>query len=88
MKLFVRTVCVRDACVSLTYPPEVFSVGLFGDVVFGVYIPLQGAEASTLGNVLFAEHACHLEDRTNTSINNLITQLTSAYFVIINDNST
>lgn len=43
------------------YPPEVFPVGLFGDVVFGVDFSLQGTEASPLRDVFFAEHACYLE---------------------------
>lgn len=43
------------------YPPEVFPVGLFGDVVFGVDFSLQGSEASPLRDVFFAEHTCYLE---------------------------
>lgn len=58
-----HTVCVLTV-ILLTYPPEVFPVGLFGDVVFVVNVTLQGPEASSLGNVLFAENACHLGDKT------------------------
>lgn len=48
-------------CIS--YPPEVFPVGLFGDVVFGVDFSLQGPEASPLRDVFFAEHACYLQNK-------------------------
>ena len=48
------------------YPPEVFPVGLFWNVVFGVDDSLQRAKASPLGNVFFAEHAHYLEHITNT----------------------
>lgn len=57
-----HTVCVLTV-ILLTYPPEVFPVGLFGDVVFGVDVTLQRSEPSPLRNVLFAEHACHLNTR-------------------------
>lgn len=51
--------------VCFSYPPEVFSVGLFWYVVFGVDVSLQRAEPSPLWDVLFAEHTCHLETICN-----------------------
>lgn len=54
--------------VCFSYPPEVFPVGLFGDIVFGVDDSLQGAKASPLRNIFFAEHARHLQHRPNTSL--------------------
>ena len=60
-------ICV-DKCLCLSYPPEVFPVGLFGDIVFGVDFSLQGAKTSPLRNVFFAEHACYLEHRQNISL--------------------
>lgn len=60
--------CMYVVCVCFPYPPEVFPVGLFGHVVFGVDVSLQGPEASPLRDVFFAEHACHLEHRANASL--------------------
>lgn len=54
--------------VCFPYPPEVFPVGLFGDIVFGEDVSLQGTKASPLRNVFFAEYACHLEHRPNTPL--------------------
>lgn len=69
--VYVYIVCV-SLCLHVyfgsSYPPEVFSIGLFGDVVFGVDVSLQGAKASPLRNVFFAEHACHLEIRSHTPL--------------------
>lgn len=65
----VVRLCAIQCCVcGLSYPPEVFPVGLFGDVVFGVDFSLQGAKASPLRDVFFAEHACHLEHRLIKSL--------------------
>lgn len=65
--LSVKSLCsLRDTFVlffCISYPPEVFPVGLFGDVVFGVDFSLQGPEASPLRDVFFAEHACYLEHK-------------------------
>lgn len=60
---------LMDTCVWRVspHPPEVFPVGLFGNVVFGIDLSLQGAEASPLRDVFFAEHARHLKDRSVTS---------------------
>lgn len=55
------------AC-GFPYPPEVFPVGQLGYIVFGVDFSLQRAKTSPLWNVLFAEHTCHLENRTNKSL--------------------
>lgn len=55
------------------HPPEVFPVGLFGNIVFGVDLSLQGAEASPLRDVFFAEHTCNLKDRSMTSLDFTIT---------------
>lgn len=60
----VASVCMYTCC---PHPPEVFPVGLFGDIVFGVDVSLQGAKAGPLRNVFFAEHARHLENKATTS---------------------
>lgn len=49
---------------DFTYPPEVFPVGLLGDIVFGIDVSLKGAKASPLRNVFFAEDACNLEQKS------------------------
>lgn len=62
---FLYDTCV---CRVFSYPPEVFPVGLFGDVVFGVDFSLQGAKTCPLRDVFFTEHACHLEHRSIKSL--------------------
>lgn len=48
---------------KFSYPPEVFPVGLFGNIIFGVYFSLQGTKTSPLWDVFFAEHTCHLKQK-------------------------
>lgn len=68
-KADIINLCMIHVCVCvLPYPPEVFPVGLLGDVVFGVEFSLQGAKASPLRDVFFAEHACHLQHRLIKSL--------------------
>lgn len=68
-----------------SYPPEVFPVGLFWDIIFGVYFSLQGTKTSPLWDVFFAEHTCHLEEKrikslVFDSIRNVKKQCTSGSF--------
>lgn len=51
-------------CAVFPHPPEVFPVGLFGNIVFGVDLSLQGAKASPLRDVFLAEHSRNLKDRS------------------------
>lgn len=62
-----------------SHPPEVFPVGLFGNIVFGVDLSLQGAKASPLRDVFFAEHTRNLKDRSMTSLDFTISKLFTVY---------
>lgn len=61
-QVYILVICIY-VYFRVSYPPKVFSIGLPGYIVFGVDVSLQGAKASPLRNIFFAEHSRHLERR-------------------------